>query len=644
MPHLRDLPRLLGDLRDRNLYRDPDGSVAATELVDFSSNDTLGLGTRGWREGCVSRETSLGSGASRAVFGSHAAHLRVERWLSDWLGTEGALLFSSGYAANVGALSALLGPEDWVLSDALNHASLIDGIRLSRAQVHVFPHLDLDDAVRWAEAHPAQGAVWLVLESYYSMDGDSPDLVRARALCDAHGWNLYLDEAHAFGLFGSGRGLAAEYGVVPDVTMLGFGKAIGSAGAAIVGSSAVRQWLWNRARSFLFSTAPSPSGTEALLSQLEAARAAEPARRRVVEASVALRRRLSADGWSLVPGSHGPVLGLVLGESETAQEVARELKARGIRAQAIRPPTVPAGTSRLRLVLSARHSQEDLERLATALSALAPRFAHQAKGARPVGDSSRPPPTSLERVPSDSASPPATPKRIVVLGTGTGIGKTYFATELVRVLGLEGERVLGLKPVESGLGGTPPGQADWEKLGAAGVRACPPCYGFDEPLSPHLCARKAGVTLDFATLRQWLSRAEAESAPTATVLETAGGAFSPLSATQSNAAWIEFFPSSQVVLVVPDRLGVLHDVEACLRALESLRPSRGAERRRPIVDAIVLSAPERPDESTGHNAEELRSVVLSKFQSEGERPIWVTEISRNGALDSRLWMGFLTRR
>lgn len=385
MPGLADLPELLEDLRSHGLLRDAWADQDAEGLVDFTLNDTLGF--RRPPHADVSRETSRGwererpgAGASRLLGGTHESHLQVERFLAEWLEAESALLFSSGYAANVGALGALLGPDDLVLSDALNHASLIDGIRLSRARTIIFPHLDLSAAARMykasiSEGHPPSSrirpATWLVLESYYSMDGDSPDLKKARELCDELGWNLYVDEAHAFGLFGpEGRGLSAAAGVRPDVLMLGFGKAAGGAGGAVLGVRALREWLWNRARSFVFSTAPSPVGTWALLDTLRRTRTADRERARSVALSSFFREALEREGVSLGTGTHGPIVSVVLGEEKKALEAASRLKNQGFRVLPVRPPTVPKGTSRLRITVSAAHEEVDLERLAEEIGAI----------------------------------------------------------------------------------------------------------------------------------------------------------------------------------------------------------------------------------------------------------------------------------
>ncbi len=387
MPRLSDLPQQLATLGSQGLLRIPDdatqrqrlGEAFQNDFIDASSNDYLGLA--GVREEIlvsretfeqggaapVSRETPLGAGASRLIHGTHRCHLDVERAVADWLQQPTALLFSSGYAANVGALGALLDRNDLVVSDALNHASLIDGIRLSRAETVVAPHLDLA-AVRSALALPTEGARWVVVESYYSMDGDIPDLQALRALCNERGAYLYVDEAHALGVWGpEGAGLLAEARVHADVVMAAFGKAVGSQGAAIASTDEVRTWLWNRARAFVFSTAPSPRQTQSLLDQLARARAAEQERARLAQLGERLRALLGAGDVPLVPGSRGPIVSVLVGAPERALELSSALRRRGILVQAIRPPTVPAGQSRLRLTLSANLTNEKLERLAHAL-------------------------------------------------------------------------------------------------------------------------------------------------------------------------------------------------------------------------------------------------------------------------------------
>jgi 8-amino-7-oxononanoate synthase len=372
------LARQIGTLKARGLFRDPSDAAARADLqalaqregsalLDASSSDYLGLAL-----GDVSRETPPGAGASRLVQGTRPQHEELERELADWIGQESALLFTSAYAANVGAIAALAGDESIVISDELNHASIVDGCRLARGEVLITPHLDLtavDGALSAARSTPVR---WVVSESYFSMDGDGPNLPALRALCDRHRAFLVVDEAHALGVFGpAGAGRCAQLGVRPDVLIGGLGKAVGSQGGFVAGSAAVRTFLWNRARTFVFSTAPSPLLCADTLRQVRAARLADLERERLLANAAKLRAKLMERGLSIAPGSFGPIIALVLGDPERALQVATALRARRILAQPIRPPTVPEGTARLRLIVSAAHSQADLERLADAVAEVA---------------------------------------------------------------------------------------------------------------------------------------------------------------------------------------------------------------------------------------------------------------------------------
>jgi 8-amino-7-oxononanoate synthase len=260
----------------------------------------------------------------------------------------------------VGALSALAGPGDLVVSDQLNHASIIDGARLSRARVEVVPHLDAG-AVEAALRTRREGRAFVVTESYFSMDGDSPDLAALRGLCDTFGAALVVDEAHALGVLGpDGRGLCAAAGVQPDVLVGTFGKAFGAGGAFVAGCEALAAWLWNRARSFVFSTGLSPVVAAAALQGLRLAHE-QPARRGRVDAAGALLR----DGMvrlGVEPAGYGHIVPWLLGDPDQALRVAGALRDRGLDVRAIRPPSVPTGTARLRLTVTAAHTSADIER------------------------------------------------------------------------------------------------------------------------------------------------------------------------------------------------------------------------------------------------------------------------------------------
>jgi 8-amino-7-oxononanoate synthase len=367
---LRDRAR---HLVQQGLFRDPTEPMRSRALagaarlglplLDASSNDYLGFAARP-----VSRETS-GSGASRLLGGTREPHQQLEAALAHWIGAEAVLLFSSGYAANVGAVSALAGPGEAVLSDSLNHASIIDGCRLSRASVRVFPHRDLAALRDLLQAAPRPA--WVMTESYFSMEGTSPDLGALRALCDEAGAFLVVDEAHALGVFGSGgRGGCQAAGVRPDVLVGMFGKAFGVHGGFVAGSLPLRDFLWNRARSVVFSTATSPALAATLRDRLPLVAGAEAEREHLRKRCAMLDETVRALGLETPRGRHGPIFPILLGDPATAQRASAHLADWGILAPAVRPPTVPDGTSRLRLTVSASFSPADVSRATDALQSL----------------------------------------------------------------------------------------------------------------------------------------------------------------------------------------------------------------------------------------------------------------------------------
>lgn len=355
---LRHLDAELDILDRERLLRAP-GPPSRANLLDLCSNDYLGYASEPW----PALNARSGAGASRLVTGNHGAHEDAENTLADWLGADAALLFSSGYAANVGVITALAGPGDLIVSDALNHASIIDGSRLSGARVQVVPHRD-SGAV---EAALAGGSTsrrrWVITESYFSMDGDSPDLPALRASCERHDAALIVDEAHALGVFGpEGRGLCAAAAVRPDVLIGTAGKALGLHGAFVVGSRALRLWLWNRARSFVFSTGVSPSLASAIAQRTVRARDDGAGRDRLHRASRRIREGLAALGAARVQDGEGPIIPWLLGDEAAALALSRRLAEQGVVVAAIRPPTVAIGASRLRITASASLHEHDVER------------------------------------------------------------------------------------------------------------------------------------------------------------------------------------------------------------------------------------------------------------------------------------------
>jgi len=338
----------LDELAARDLLRAP---MPRGEGTSFCSNDYLGMANRPAAKGAG------GAGAARLIWGDLPAHHDLERKVAEWLGVEAALAFSSGYAANVGALSALIEPGDLVVSDALNHASIIDGIRLAKVKPVVVPHLDLP-AIERALGEPRSGRAWVVTESYFSMDADTPDLRALRSICDRAGAALVVDEAHALGLFGpKGRGLLAREKVKADVLIGTFGKAFGASGAFVAGSVDLYQWLWNRARSFVFSTGMSPVVAATALANLESSMK-EPMALHVESLAAHLRRGLSEIG--IEPLGHGHIVPWVIGDAARAVRIASALCEKGVLVRAVRPPTVPQGTARIRFTVTAAHTKHDI--------------------------------------------------------------------------------------------------------------------------------------------------------------------------------------------------------------------------------------------------------------------------------------------
>lgn len=350
-------------------------TVDGLPAILFCSNDYLGLSDHPALGDALARgaaELGAGTGASRLISGTHPAHLDAERKLAALVDRPAALLFSTGYAANVGALPALLGRGDLAFSDRLNHASLIDGLRLSRADVHIYHHGDVAHLRELLARHRGEGRrAWVVTDTIFSMDGDVAPLRALRSACDEHGAGLYVDEAHAIGVLGGGRGLCAETSVVPDALVGTLGKAMGVAGAFVAGTAELRTLLENRARSYVFSTAPPPALTEAIRVGADLLLGADDARRRLLAHAERIRGALRSRGWT-VPEGRAPIIPVLVGDAERAMRLSDRLLERGFFARGIRPPTVPDGTSRLRIVPTAAHEDEHVEGLIAAFDHLEP--------------------------------------------------------------------------------------------------------------------------------------------------------------------------------------------------------------------------------------------------------------------------------
>lgn len=341
-------------------------------VINLSANNYLGLAGDP-RLAAAAREAldqGSGSTASRLIAGNRAEHQALENELAGFHGAEGARLFNSGFQANVGIIDALAGAGDLILSDALNHASLIDGCRLSGARVVVYPHGDVGAVARLLAEHRAGARrCFLVTDALFSMDGDVAPVAALAQLADDHDAALVVDEAHAVGAQGDGRGVCAAAGVIPEVLVGTLGKAFGAFGAYAVGSAELAEFLLHRARSFVFTTALPASVVAAGRTGLAIAASAEGAMRRE---QLAARIRQLAEGLAartlLAPGAGGSaIFPVLLGAEARALAWCNALLERGFFVQAIRPPTVPAGSSRLRVALMADHEPTQIDGFLRAL-------------------------------------------------------------------------------------------------------------------------------------------------------------------------------------------------------------------------------------------------------------------------------------
>ena len=349
--------------------------IAGAPMLSFCSNDYLGLASHPALAAAAATATArdgFGASASRLVAGDLPAHRALEAALAAFLDRPAALVFPSGYQTNIGALTALAGRDDLIVSDALNHASLVDGCRLSRARVAIYPHADARAAGRLLAAGTQFRRRILVTESLFSMDGDAAPLGPLADAAAATDSILVVDEAHAFGVLGpGGRGLSAAARVVPDVLIGTLGKAAGTAGGFVAGAAPLRDLLVNRARTFIFTTAlpPPVAAAAAAAVELIAGAEGEHRRARLAEHQRSLGQALVQRGLLPRPPD-GPIVPVHLGSEARALAVAQALAARGFFVPAIRPPTVPPGSSRLRITLSAAHQPGEVDRLAAALGEL----------------------------------------------------------------------------------------------------------------------------------------------------------------------------------------------------------------------------------------------------------------------------------
>jgi 8-amino-7-oxononanoate synthase len=359
----------------RTVRRRPGGWCQADgrQLVDFASNDYLGLSHDSRLIEAAKRaaaECGTGSGASALVVGRSVWHERLERRLAHFEGQEAAVLFPTGYAANVGAITALVGADDAIFSDSLNHASLIDGCRLSGAAVSIYNHHALMSLeARLAAARGARRRL-IVTDGVFSMDGVQAPLRDLCTLARRHGAQVLVDEAHATGVFGRhGRG-TAELLDVEELVAVRVGtlsKAIGSVGGFVCGSRTLIDWLWNRARPQIFSTAAPPSSCAAACTALDIIESEPGLRANLIVLSQQLREGIQELGLETIPGGSGPIVPVILNDAQVAVRVAEGLEQQGFLVGVMRPPSVPMESSRLRITVSAAHEPQMIDGLLSAL-------------------------------------------------------------------------------------------------------------------------------------------------------------------------------------------------------------------------------------------------------------------------------------
>lgn len=342
------------------------------ELINFGSNDYLALAADPRLAEAAAQSIAhegWGSGASPLVTGHATPHERLARRLAAFEGTESALVFSSGFTANAGTIAALVGPGDVVYCDRKNHASLFDGCRLSRADVRVYPHTDCERLAALLDDSNKYRRRLIVTDGLFSMDGDLAPLPELTELAERHSAMLLVDEAHATGVFGvNGRGAAEHFGVEDRVHVrIGtLSKALGCIGGFVAGSRSLVEWLVNRARPYVFSTASPAATAAAAIAAVDIVQQEPQRRQRLLARSQELRAELVQQGWN-IGESASQIIPVVVGDPERALRMSADLRERGLFAPPIRPPTVPEGEACLRISLTFGHTEAMIEALLTAL-------------------------------------------------------------------------------------------------------------------------------------------------------------------------------------------------------------------------------------------------------------------------------------
>lgn len=563
-----DLQRQLQRLRNNGMLR----TLKLPQGIDFSSNDYLGHSRH--PQVLAAAEQALktfgaGAPASRLLRGHTTPHAELEKVAAAWQGTEAALMFASGFQANLALLQTLPRAGDVIFSDKLNHASIIDGCRLSRARIEVFDHNDVEDLrqkLQAVEADVVRPRKWIVTERVFSMDGDQAPLQQLLTLCDEYDALLLLDEAHSAGLFP----------VLPPhprllSRMITGGKALGIGAALVCGSQELIDTLINRGRSFIYTTATPPATAAALAQSIQLVQQ-HPERVAAVHRKAShLRAALTKAGLPLL--GDGPIVPVVLGDSKHTMKVADQLQRQGFDVRGVRPPTVPFGSSRIRIVVHADHSTQQLHALAQALIC-ACSTGTQAPAAATV------PSMSASNSVGASGSVNSSIRATLICGTDTGVGKTVLSALMMLQLQRAGNFATYLKPVQTG---SDSDTATVRRLaGLSDEQAPPPLFEFDLPASIDQAAefeqRSLTANQVVNAVQQKLAGLDGDledvTDPAAAdshrhwLLELAGGLLVPLNRQQTQADVIQQlnFP---VVLAARSALGTLNHTLLTVEALRN---------------------------------------------------------------------------
>ena len=378
---MRDFAGEIEQRKQAGLYRtrrlisgpqQPELIADGKPLLSFCSNDYLGLASHSGNIEALKQalpETGLGGAASHLVCGHHEAHHRLEQRLAAFTQRSSALFFSTGYMANLGVISALVGRGDTVFSDRLNHASIVDGCVLSRARLRRYAHGDVDALE--AMLAETSGHKLVVTDGVFSMDGDVAPLRALARVCKAHDALLLVDDAHGIGVLGpQGRGSVLEAGLSEDevpVLIGTLGKAVGTSGAFVAGPALLTDYLVQKARTYIYTTAMPPALAMATCASLDRIEADDSRRAHLNQLIDHFRSGAEQLGYELMP-SKTPIQPIMVGDNHTALALSQALETRGLLVTAIRPPTVPEGQARLRVTLSAAHTRENVDQLLSALS------------------------------------------------------------------------------------------------------------------------------------------------------------------------------------------------------------------------------------------------------------------------------------